>query len=182
MTDFDSLLDAETEHAIAKKRSLNPKTEDFKPRCIIVGPGGEIAMLPILGWGEDRYRFMNAVSQTAKAAEAQAVMLTTDMRKLEPEAFCEHFGVPIPTRKTIKEFQVNYRRILEDHNNTMANLPRACWSEMIIVAIYGPRVKIAKLIDYTWTDDGTYTFAEPMIVKDEAAQQLQIGIIPAWWN
>jgi len=90
---WDALLREEMDWAIAQKKTQDPKHEDeFRMRCRVVGPNGEWALLP-LAWRneEEKHRSMSALSNTCKAARAQAAMICSDVRILDTLAFCKHF-------------------------------------------------------------------------------------------
>jgi hypothetical protein len=177
--DFDSLLREEINWAITQKLALSVQhQDDFRMRVKIVGPQGQVANTPVIWHDEDeKLRAMNAVSRTCRIVSAQAVMVTSDVRVLNVEAFCAHFNLAVPhSAAELKTFQKERWRVMEPYDYYMGNLPRPLWSELLMTFAYGPCVRKMLSLPYRVVDE-TFVFDEVKVDHEG----LQIPMIPVWW-
>ena len=61
--------------------------------------------------------------------------------------------------------------------NYTGNLPRQLFTDALMVAIYGPSVKLCAIETYRIVD-GRFVFTRPPGMPDD----VQIGMLPAWWD
>jgi hypothetical protein len=177
--DWDELLREEMGWAMRQKRNVIGD-EQFTMRVKAIGPGGQIAKLPIVWRNEDeKRRAMWAVSRVAKDTLSQAVMVTSDARFLNTTGFCKRFGIAEPTVATLEEFNRERFRVMKGFDDYMGNLPNDCYYENLIVAIRGPQVCRMASTRYALVN-GALVF-EPMD-DNKNATTLRMDLIPAWWN
>ena len=176
---WERLVDAEMEWAIEQKKRAGNDGE-FRMRVQIIGPAGEIADLGKT-WSseEEKHRLMQGTAYVCRVTNAQAAMITSDMRWCDSTSFCDYFKLPLPKPEDGKEFQRTYSRILNEHGGSMANLPRQVWKEALGVALKGPRVEILRTMPYSFKD-GKLVLAEPSIRPGEGRSR--VTMLPAWWQ
>lgn len=177
--DFDGILQAEMAWAMEQKRRLSvARQDDFQMRVSVVGQRGEIARTPIQ-WDSEalKRRVMRALSQACKELDAAAVVVASDVRCLNLEAFCAFFSIAVPKgREDMDAFERERQRVMEPYDFYMGNLPRELWEEYLMVFAHGPRVKRALRCAYR-VEGGSFVF-EPVA---EDGGVMSIPMIPAWW-
>jgi hypothetical protein len=163
--------------------------ESFVPKVLLIGPYDETTVIPI-GWRNeaDKYAKLEIVADAARRTLSQAIVLISDTRWLQSNAFCEHFKID-PPRSTepadVEEFQKRYLAILSQHDGQIKNLPRHLWSEAVMVAIKGPMCGTHSLLaPYTQGpgDKVRYLPREDQpFRKDSQTWKEKMNIIPDWW-
>jgi hypothetical protein len=179
--DLDLLLQEEIMWAIAQKQKCPvDEPEAFAMRVKVIGPIGQIANTP-LQWGsmEQQHAMMAALSEVCKRTYAQAAIITTDIRYLLPEQFCEHFGLPMPTPATLKQWNKERERVMKPFNYEFGKLPRHTWEEALMATAYGPRVSKMVTAKYQVQGNG-FVFQPPERLPDNGG--LQVCMLPAWWD
>jgi hypothetical protein len=176
--DWDVLLRDEMGWAIEQRRRLKGD-EDFRMRVRIVGPNGEMANTPIQ-WqnAQEKSRWMRALSTTCKMTFAQAAIITSDARLLNTPGFCKRFNLVEPGPSGWEAFEIERRRIMKGYDFYMGNLPRDCFNDTLMVAIYGP--KVCKIGATMYSEVNGEIVFDPMDAKVEG--KTKVFMLPAWWQ
>jgi len=178
---IDSIMDKEMAWAIEQKRGCKVDDDNaFTMRVTIVGPGGQLARVP-LQWTsmDDKHRKMEVLSDVCRHTYARAAIITTDTRYLLFEEFCKHFKLAFPMTNE-KVFRDDYSRIMADYNYEMERLPRQLWQEALNVVAYGPRIAKMMLAKYSIVNRA-YVFEPPETIGN-SEERVEVGMIPAWWQ
>ena len=181
-----ALVDAELLYAKAE-RSRFPFQEggdsQTRPRISIIGPGGQLARLPVL-WDNptEKRRIFARVTLIAKATRAQAVMLCSDMSFAEAGKVLEHFKEEVAAQpgspEYLKQVQAAYLRLQEKHlGGSLSNLPRHLFSHAVGAALKGEELgHIGRMVRYV-DDGGKVRF------EDENLEgKFRLEGIGDWWT
>lgn len=180
----------EQEFAWAKKQKRQIKyTDDFKMRVTVVGPGWQVARLPNT-WSEreEMRELLAKTAYLAKALKNKAVMVASDARFTEAEAFIEHFKLPqIGPEYTGEQFRNDYHRILKEHGGLMQNLPRHVWGEVVMVGLKadpscGVTGPIARFQPYTRQGAGIMWLPAEGPFSQDRNSRSEMGMIQDWWE
>jgi hypothetical protein len=178
MIDFDKLLDDEMDWAIAQRRALGPGNDDFQMRVQIVGPVGQIAKTPLQWTSEqEKHKCMYVLAEVCRITVAQAAIVTSDIRRLEVDAFCKHFGIAPPTPSTLDAFERERQRVMKPFDFYMGNLPPHLYADALMCFAYGPAVKKIRCCEYR-ASDGRLIF-DPQLSQ---VTGLQIDMLRPWWS
>jgi hypothetical protein len=175
---FEDLLKVELAYAM-HLRETTPYNKDFIPRVTLVSQQFKISRLPFT-WSNraERGQVLTKIAVVAKLTNVQGVMTTTDTMYSIQDALEKRFG--IPKSLDFDAYQAEYHKVLDAHGGSLANLPRDCWKEALIVALKRPDVP----------DTGcskAYEEAEKQTIKwtqgfETDEYKMKVCMIEDWWK
>jgi hypothetical protein len=181
-TMFDQIADEWLRIAKSNRARYKYSEDERFVQCAgIIAGDGEISMIPLL-WrdNKEKYRRMLALSLTAKAANAVAIVMVADSRWTQSPELCEYFKIPTPLEVGIEEFQRLYMEILKRYGGEIRKLPRQLWKEAVMVCLKGPgltpRIRMAEYVE------GRRDTVEWISTLGNGYDKANINMLPDWWT
>jgi len=106
-----------------------------------------------------------------------AALVQSDAMAVDGAKFAKYFG--LTEKLSIREYEKEYIRILtERFDGTMANLPRALWTDALVTSIKGPQIMPVNFMTfYEKNAKGKIEFGP---TKENPAAE--VNFVPDWWK
>ena len=157
----------------------------FPALVTLIGPGGQMADLSkeMLWRSEnEKHHKMNALSLVCRTVRARGVILSSDARLVEMEAFARYFRIdvplPIATEDDWNMLCKRYLRILnDDYGGEVKNLPHSLWRDSIMTVCKGPGIGHLQFqTEYNATADGI------VIGETSTIGGGELEMLKSWWE
>lgn len=143
---------------------------------------GEETTIMMLGWKNNKEKYLMAAAANARARETKARSLSfvTDARWVNLATFCEYFRLDAPNGKNVDRLTSDYHRILQAHGGEMKNLPREVWEETIAVFTNGPGIPTTlQIAPYK---EGPNDTIEWLPRPKEPGERGKSDMLTDWWS
>lgn len=156
--------------------------EKMTPTVIILAKE-EHVIIPLHYRNETEKRsMMRVVGVRAKAADAEAVAVASDVRFANSDDLAKYFKMADPREVGTEKFIEEYHRILSRYGGEIKNLPREVWNEAVCCFIKGPTIGIhCKMTYYVEGPDDTVQYTKESSSGDTEDNKAKCGMIPDWW-
>jgi hypothetical protein len=164
------------QHEWAKEcRDGSFKEGRFLPHVLIINPDEKMLMI-CCPWSNDAEKrmLMQHVWEEARKQKAIAVILSSDARKIQSKAYCDHFK--IPHDQFVEHRDVELRRV----GGSFGDLPQEVWRDCILSTSMSPCFPDMHLsTSYVEGPDDTVQYeAEEAAVEGE----FHFKMIRPWWD